>query len=218
MTAATDTKPVDGDHLTKADQYRREIGAELAGAMEELKERKRVWEDLKTDTKDAKADVEAAQREVNRLADELRDIEHGTYQPRLVPQPQANGKPKQATTATGTAKADEAASKNINVLTEFDLTDGARVTTKVCELLQQSKFEIKTVGDLERTIRENEWWHRDIEGVGPKGIDKIVEALAAFRRANPMPSPDDPEPEAAADEAAEASGDDPPEAPEDVPM
>lgn len=231
MTTATEVKLEDGEHLTKADQYRREVSAELAGAMEELKDRKRVWDDLKTDTKEAKADVEAAQREVNRLADELRGIEHGTYQPRLVPQPATNGKPKDAqataspTQATGS---DEAASTLINALTEFDLTDGARVTPKVCELLQQSKFEIKTIGDLERTIRENEWWHRDCSGIGPKGIDKIVEALAAFRRQHPMPSPDDPQPaeqgevvdaefEVTNDTQPDSDGD-APEAPSDVPM
>lgn len=217
MTTATDTN-AETDHLTKADQYRREISSELSGAMEELKERKRVWEDLKTDTKEAKADVEAAQREVNRLAGELHDIEHGTYQPRLIPQPRANGKPT-SDAQTATKPVDEAASTLINALTEYDLEGGQRVTPKVCELLQNSKFEIKTIGDLERTMREKEYWHRDCEGIGPKGIDKVVEALAAFRRANPMPSPDDLEPAEASGEpeASEASDDQEPEVGGDVP-
>lgn len=209
MTTATETKPAevdDGDHLTKADKYRREICAEQADAMEELESRRRVWEGLKIDTKEAKADMDAAQREVNRLGAEIRSIENGQFQPRLVPQPQTNGKPKEAASAAAAQPpVDEGAARTINVLTEFELEDGARVTPKVCELLQNSKFEIKTIGDLERTIRENEWWHRDIEGVGPKGIDKIVEALAAFRAKNPMPSAEDPAP---ADEA-ETAGDAP---------
>lgn len=63
------------------------------------------------------------------------------------------------------------------------------ISAKQCEKLAESKFEIKTVGDFEKTIRENEWWHRDVDGMGEKTIDKVTEALVEFRLAYPVPQP-----------------------------
>lgn len=48
-----------------------------------------------------------------------------------------------------------------------------------------------TIGHLEKAMRENEWWHRDIKGLGQDWIDRLIESLARFRRDNPVPSEED---------------------------
>lgn len=163
-------------HLTKADEYRRNVSAELADALAEFDELTGTWESLKADTADAKKDVDGAQRRVNRLAAELRDIENGCYQPKLLDKAGASGD-------VAAAPPDEGAAMPIGKLAEYGLTE------KQCEMLVASKLEIKTVGDLEKAMRENEWWHRDVAGLGEKKIDKVTEALCEFRLAYPVPVP-----------------------------
>lgn len=197
MTTATETKPVENGHLTKADEYRRELSADLAEAMDELEERRRVWDDLKADTKEAKADHDAAQREVNRIGKEIKSLRDGTFQPRLVPAPQRTN---DAPVASTSAPVDEGAAQPIEILQrEFSLTE------RTVELIKEAKFGIKTVGDLERTIRENEWWSREIKGLGPTGINKVVDALVEFRKTFPWPEEGSATNAEEANQAAEAA-------------
>lgn len=48
--------------------------------------------------------------------------------------------------------------------------------------------EITTIGKLEKTMRENEWWHRDIPKFGEKKVAKLVESLRVFRAKYPQPA------------------------------
>lgn len=52
-----------------------------------------------------------------------------------------------------------------------------------------------TIGHLEKKMREDAWWHRNIKGIGKEYVDRVTDALTAFRRANPVPSEDEPEPQ-----------------------
>lgn len=166
--------------LTKADEYRRAVSAELSSAMRRLHNATRDWEALKEGAKEAKASVEVAQQRVNRLADELRDIELGQYQPALVecangqPAPIPDPNPLEALTAYG-------------------------VTAKQVEMLQQSELELKTVEGLERAISEDEWWHKKVKGMGQTKIDGLIDALVKFREANPIAEPEADEPETPAE-------------------
>jgi uncharacterized phage infection (PIP) family protein YhgE len=47
--------------------------------------------------------------------------------------------------------------------------------------------ELTTIGKLEKTMRENEWWHRDIPKFGEKKVAKLVESLRVFRGKYPQP-------------------------------
>ncbi|MCC7419831.1 MAG: hypothetical protein IT428_06105 [Planctomycetaceae bacterium] len=49
----------------------------------------------------------------------------------------------------------------------------------------------KTIGHLEKAMRENEYWHRDVKGMGEEWITKTIDALLAFRKEHPVPSEDD---------------------------
>lgn len=160
-------------HLTRDDEYRRKVAAELSEKYLALGKAQMRFERCKADAKSAKGDMESAQQEVNDLVAEMRDIELGQYQPDLFD----NGD------TTVSVAADDGAAMPIATLAEYGLSE------KQCEKLAESKFEIKTVGDLEKTIRENEWWHRDVDGMGEKTIDKVTEALVEFRLAYPIPVP-----------------------------
>lgn len=51
-----------------------------------------------------------------------------------------------------------------------------------------------TVGHLEKAMRENEYWHKDIKGLGREWIDRLTDSLLQFRLANPVPSEEDSRP------------------------
>jgi hypothetical protein len=50
--------------------------------------------------------------------------------------------------------------------------------------------EITTVGVLEERMRTDQWWHRKIKGCGQTAVDKISDALFAWRKMHPVPSAD----------------------------
>lgn len=45
-----------------------------------------------------------------------------------------------------------------------------------------------TVGHLEAAMRANEWWHRDIKGLGEEWITRLQDAHLAFRNDYPVPT------------------------------
>jgi hypothetical protein len=49
----------------------------------------------------------------------------------------------------------------------------------------------KTIADLEEFIRTNEWWHRNIKGVGEEKVNIILDSLMVYRQQHPVPSDDD---------------------------
>lgn len=187
----TAVKAEQNGHLTQADEYRREVAVDLAHARRELRDAWRNVIDLTGDLKDAKERHKAAQIRVNDLSEHILDIENGCYTPTLPFERNgsANGKPKDA-------PVDEGAAMPIGALAEHGLTE------KQCEKIAESKLEIKTVGDLEKAMRENEWWHRDIKGIGKETIDKVSDALLKFRSQHPIPVPEDTAEEQQAELAA----------------
>lgn len=60
------------------------------------------------------------------------------------------------------------------------------MTDKQIEVLEAQGWT--TIGTLEKAMRENAWWHKELKGFGPDKIDRLTITLAAFRRAHPMPS------------------------------
>jgi seryl-tRNA synthetase len=48
--------------------------------------------------------------------------------------------------------------------------------------------EIATVGDLEKRMREDAWWHKKLPKMGEKKIAKLVETLRVWRTKFPMPA------------------------------
>lgn len=63
------------------------------------------------------------------------------------------------------------------------------LTPKKCESLAAAFG--KTVGHLEKAMRTNEYWHRDVKGMGEEWITKTVDALLLLRREHPVPSDED---------------------------
>lgn len=68
-----------------------------------------------------------------------------------------------------------------------DQEDPLGLTSSQLEKLQES-YDMKTVEDLEKMIREDAFWHKSLNGFGEKGIQRIVSTLVAFRRVNPIPA------------------------------
>jgi len=171
--------------LTKADEYRRRVSKELSEAHERLGKANRKLEHAKSHLRGAKGDVDSAQADVNELVEQLRDIQNGNYQPTLFDKkPSANGK---ATKKLAANAPDDGTATPIETLADHGLT------TKQCEKLRESELEIATIGDLETCMREDEWWHKRVKGFGPTNIDKLTDALLSFRKAHPVPSPDEAE-------------------------
>lgn len=77
--------------------------------------------------------------------------------------------------------------------------------TAICDA-----FNITTMSQFFAKMAENEWWHRDVKGVGVAAVDKIVDAVTAWRRDNPIPEPEsEPEQQGAlCDDATDTGGGD----------
>lgn len=90
---------------------------------------------------------------------------------------------------------DDWAATPIEELAKFKNEDGKPYLTKAkCEALRESELEIGTVGRLETVIRTDRTWASKVRGLGPKWIDRVTDALIAFRLAHPVPSEHEPEP------------------------
>jgi hypothetical protein len=78
---------------------------------------------------------------------------------------------------------DAGAAQPVGVLADYGLTP------KKCDALAVAFG--KTIGHLEKAIRTNDYWHKDVKGFGEEWITKLIDSLVAFRRAFPVPSEDD---------------------------
>ena len=85
------------------------------------------------------------------------------------------------------------------------------MTEKQLEVLEAQGW--KTIGDIEKAMRENAWWHQELKGFGPDKIDRLTITLAAFRRVFPMPAATDSVGEVV-DAEYQVTPDSDPEAPE----
>lgn len=184
--------------LTILDQRKLDVCVQLDELYPELREAEENVESLKADMKEAKAYLEKIQGQAAQLMRRLYEIEHGGQQhlPFDDEHPDvAAGKdrPHGTPLLDATAKAlreDPAKTAKVEVL---GMTGSE--TDKLIEA------EIETVAELESRIRNDEWWHKKVKGFGPKKVDKLIDQLTEWRMKNPVPDPDDDEPEEVADEA-----------------
>lgn len=64
------------------------------------------------------------------------------------------------------------------------------ITPKKCEAISAAVGG-DTIGHLEKAMRTNVWWHRDLKGFGQEWVDRLTDALAMFRKEYPVPAEDE---------------------------
>lgn len=109
--------------------------------------------------------------------------------------------PPAAEPVTDRSTTDQWSETPIEELVRYGLTDHK------ASLLRESVLEIGTVGKLEKTIDKDPQWHRKITGMGEKAIDKLTDALLAFRLEHPIKSQEDLSTEATPEETQGQGGD-----------
>lgn len=143
--------------LDKAFAERRELAVEVAEAKAAASEANKAYSE-------AKAEYEAADQRIINLASARRNGQNTLP----LEQPEdANGQVKPS------GKGDPADSAPVE-----DLDLGKRITEGM------HAADLKTIGSLIKFIATDEWWHRKIKGVGESGVDKITDALNAWRENN----------------------------------
>jgi len=199
--------------LTKQQLDMLDIDDQLIDLNPRVRSAQNLVDSLKSDLKEAKSDLDELLEEQVDLCNQLALIDGGGYQNNLpfdAPHPDVeagknrpHGTPALDAVAKAVMKVDPAKTANIS---ELGLTE--KETDKLIN------GEINTIADLESRMRNDEWWHRKIDKVGPKTVDKISDALLDWRMKNPIPSDDEedePEEVAEAEEPAE-------EVPDTIPM
>lgn len=96
--------------------------------------------------------------------------------------------------------ADLGAAMPITSLIEFG------ITKKKCDIIRTAAGG-DTIGHFESFMRSNEWWHRELKGMGEEWITKLQDAHLAFRQRNPMPTEEDAEDLQKARQAGETAAD-----------
>lgn len=107
---------------------------------------------------------------------------------------------KRKAPVNGVVPGDAGAAKSIYELVKFG------VSKKKLEAVAEAAGG-STIGHFEKFMRESEWWHRSVKGLGDVWITRIIDALVGFRKQNPVPTEDDAVDHVntmAEDEAAEA--------------
>lgn len=126
------------------------------------------WDACKRDASEAKKRYEAAvartRAAIRRRADPQRELPFG-------------GDGSENGTGGPSADSDEWTAYRIDILAQYGLTEAK------CEALVEQ--ELPTIGDLEALMRADEHWHRKLKGFGETWIDKLTDALLAFRRDHP---------------------------------
>lgn len=152
------------------------------------------WEEAHSHAGELKKTMEKNQARLNSVAQDIVDIRSGNYTPPLpfpADAPPAKGKGAKAHEANGHAAngaVDPAIDMPILALARYGLTENK------CDVLAEARLE--TIGKLEKQMRNVPWWHREITGIGVDGVDKITDALLAFRKEHPVPEAPAPEPTA----------------------
>lgn len=163
-------KPVERPTFTTAKNCGEVIEAtvdEIARYMPSIAEAETRHSTAAEEAKNAKRGLEAAHAHLAMLCKRLADAKNGIYQP-VLPFPSVNGKP-----------ADPATELPIDALVQYGITD------KAAESLESQ--EIPTIGALEKRMEEDVFWHRKLDGFGDTKINKLIDALLAFRKENPVP-------------------------------
>ena len=160
----TETEEVsDDEQKDKLNEVREEIIAELITKRHEVKSAEVTLEAAKLEQKEAKLTLEAKQEKLNRLVDQLEDINNGNYQPQFdFPDYELAEDP---------AKVDDIAM--------LDLTPGQ------VEKLNEAKIE--TVAQIEDAIGQGKI--QKISGIGETAVDRISDAVLKYREKCPVPQP-----------------------------
>lgn len=85
----------------------------------------------------------------------------------------------------GAVKGDEGAAKSMYELVKHGLSK------KKVDALAEAAGGSK-IGDLEKLMRDDAWWHKKAKGIGESWIDRVNDALLSFRRQHPVPTDDPP--------------------------
>lgn len=182
------------------------------------------FEEADAERKRAKASVDTA------IAKELELVSKFVHGEQMLPfdpseHPEQTAQAPAAQPATGaTAANDHGAAqpiesllaKHLKKIVGKDVFDAAKsrgeplgLSDKQIETLEGA--DIKTVGDLEKRIREDAWFLKNLHGFGEKAIDRLTDTLMAFRAVYPVPAvPETPEP-SATEQPAEKPADPQPE-------
>lgn len=97
------------------------------------------------------------------------------------------GRPKKNGLTNPAGSVDEGAKHALSILHKYGFSSKAK-------LENLAQVVGATIGELERTMRENELWHMSIPGFGDAWVNKLIDAHVKFRADYPQP------------EAATASG------------
>ena len=153
----------DSETESKLVVARKETIADLINQRHAVKDAEDVVEDTKLEHKEAKLHQEATQEKLNRLVDQLEDIENGNYQPLLV------------------FPADEPAEDpgKTFFVGDLDITPG--------QVEKLNEAEIGTVAQLEEAIRQGKI--QSISGIGETAVDRISDAVVKYREEFPVPEP-----------------------------
>lgn len=185
----------------------------------ELRRAQQEFQRLTEERKEQQIRVARLTSEYEEIAQDLEDLETGRYTPPELRPIETDNDPNDTVAGEGLRKAAELMHKRQGGGVPFDAGAQAPIdsliefglTAKQVEMIVNSELaarvgEIKTVGHLEKAIRENDQASRMIKGIGVTKFDKVTDAIVAFRQVNPVPSREDEEPEAdpvpAADEQA----------------
>lgn len=191
---ATETEQVETpetEAVTETEDQRK--AAEKARKMDELEDEiirqngrvrsaEAEHDEAKKEASECKKQFEFEQIKLGKLVDELQAVKEGRRvdRPRELPFPEGDEKPVAEDTGGATLLGDVSVE-----------VDGKKTGFTPKQLENLEAKDIKTVANLEELIRTNEWWHRDIPGVGPAAVDKIVDIITTWRALHPVPAEDD---------------------------
>ena len=181
--------------------------------------------DMKAEMKELKASFDNAGSRARKAAKALEKARSGVFE-RTLPFPKAErdatldvpdqdigsdgAKPAEPVKPAEPAR-DDGAFVSLDHLVKGDLqefipgtAEDVGISQKQADLLKDKVCGSGSVGDLEKFMRDHgEWWHKQIDGIGPETRGKIEDALAVVRKKFPMPSPDDTPAESNVEVAAE---------------
>lgn len=146
----------------------KEVSHKLVALQKELKASEEEIKAFKNELKTERESRDSIIGLINSRLSDLQDIENGCYQPSLF------------------VKSDD--DENAGpVDPAFDCSISCLgLSEKEVDLLESA--DIKMIADLEKKMREDRWWHKNVKGFGQAKVDKLTDALLDWRLRNPVPS------------------------------
>lgn len=176
---------------TQEDKWRAHIGKQIAELFSELSDLQEKLADRESNLTEAKkavtevgAELAGLNAKIKHYACQMRDIENGTFSPPL--SDKHTGETLAPAKKGSASVPDVAGICELGRLIDYGLT-GAMINRIEGSQLAKT-FPLTTVRDLEQAIAADEWWFKKIKGFGETKVDKLIDALAMFRKENPVPS------------------------------